>query len=275
MPSASEFRRCWLRAGGGGSGMVRLRTWSLRLLLVLGLMVTATAGGVPAECRQLLIASAPDWNTNQGTMQRYERRTSGGPWQPVGAPVPVLFGKKGLAWGIGVAGQEEPGLAKRERDGRTPAGVFALGKIYTADRALPPGSDYPFVTVTSADAWPDDPTNAYYNRFVSFPDPSERPPWFQKQRMKSTDWAYRWRIEIRHNSDPIQPGRGSAIFFHIRRGETRPSSGCTTMAEPELVNVVRWLRAPARPHYVVAPSSVLRAKAAEWRLPTPWGKAVN
>lgn len=248
---------------------MRLKHWAVRALLGLVAVAAAHGSGVPADCRQLLVASAPDWNTNQGTMQRYERKSSGGAWQPVGAPVPVLFGKKGMAWGIGLAGQDEPGLAKRERDGRTPAGVFELGKIYTADKALPAGSDYPFVTVTSADAWPDDPTNAFYNRFVSFPDPSERPPWFQKQRMKSTDWAYRWRIEIRHNSEPILPGRGSAIFFHIRRGETKPTSGCTTLAEDELVRLIRWLRAPARPFYVVAPVGVLRAKAPVWNVPVP------
>lgn len=200
-------------------------------------------------------------------MQRYERSSAGGIWKAVGEPVPVLFGKKGMAWGIGVAGQSEPGAAKRERDGRTPAGVFALGKIYTADATLPPGSEYPFVTVTEADAWPDDPENPYYNQFLTFKNPAERPAWFEKQKMKPTDWAYRWRIEIRHNSEPIVPGRGSAIFFHIRRGETRPSSGCTTMAQAELVNVIRWLRAAAVPHYVVAPAPVLKAKAAEWGIP--------
>lgn len=243
------------------------RLLALLLVCVLG-AGRALAGGVPASCRQLLVSTAADWSAPAGTMQRYER-VPGGPWRPVGERVPVLFGKNGLAWGIGVAGQEQPGLAKRERDGRTPAGVFALGKIYTADPALPPGSDFPFVTVTDADAWPDDPENPSYNRFLRFENPAERPPWFAKQRMKSTDWAYRWRIEIRHNSDSIIPGRGSAIFFHIRRGPNRSSSGCTTMAESDLVGTIRWLRAAANPHYVVLPAAELKAKAAEWGLPQP------
>ena len=75
---------------------------------------------------------------------------------PVGASVPVLFGKNGLAWGRGLAGQDESGLRKKERDGRAPAGVFRIGKIYTYDPALPAGAKFPFHQVTKADAWIDD-----------------------------------------------------------------------------------------------------------------------
>ena len=57
--------------------------------------------------------------------------------------------------------------------------------------------------------------------------------------MRSGDFAYRWLVEIRHNADPPVPGYGSAIFFHIRRGPSRPSAGCTTMAEKNLVELIR------------------------------------
>src|SRR6267142_1840174 len=49
-----------------------------------------------------------------------------------------------------------PGLHKGEHDGRAPAGVFQIGKIFTYDQALPAGANYPFRTVTPADAWIDD-----------------------------------------------------------------------------------------------------------------------
>ncbi len=42
---------------------------------------------------------------------------------------PVLFGKDGLAWGRGVAGQDEPGLHKVEKDKRAPAGIFKIGEV--------------------------------------------------------------------------------------------------------------------------------------------------
>lgn len=183
--------------------------------------------------------------------------------------MPVLFGKNGLAWGRGLAGQDEAGRHKTERDGRAPAGIFRIGKIYTYDPALPPGANFPFHQVTKADAWIDDPSRPDYNRFVTIDDPEHPPPWFRKQKMRHNDFAYRWLVEIRHNSDPPVPNEGSAIFFHIRRGVQRPTSGCTTMAEGELVRMIKWLRADRVPCYVLLPVAVYREKAAVWHLPAP------
>lgn len=241
----------------------------LRLLLVPALFFlpsSVRAAGVPEDCRQLIVATAPDWDSMRGELQRFERSGSG-PWQPVGQSVPVLFGKNGLAWGRGLAGQEENGLRKKERDGRAPAGIFRLGKIYTYDPALPAGADFPFHQVTRADAWIDDPTRPDYNRHVTIDDPNNPPPWFAKEKMRHNDFAYRWLVEIRHNSDPPRPNEGSAIFFHIRRGEARPTSGCTTMAESVLVSVIRWLRQDAHPCYVLLPRAVYGEKSASWNLP--------
>jgi L,D-peptidoglycan transpeptidase YkuD (ErfK/YbiS/YcfS/YnhG family) len=226
------------------------------------------AGGVPDDCTQLIVGIAPDWNSKRGHLQRFER-APGADWAPVAPPVPVLFGKHGAAWGRGLAGQDESGLRKTERDGRAPAGIFRIGKIYTYDAQLPAGSDYPFHQVTTADAWVDDVSHPDYNRFVTIPDPANPPPWFAKQKMRHNDFAYRWLVEIRHNSDPPLPGAGSAIFFHIRRGVDRPSAGCTTMAESELVKLVAWLRAPRHPCYVLLPAAEYDTKWRNWHLPAP------
>jgi hypothetical protein len=76
-------------------------------------------------------------------------------------------------------------------------------------------------------------------------------------------------VEIRHNADPPEPGLGSAIFFHTRRGETRPTWGCTTMAKEDLVALIRWLRAEAHPHYALLPWKEYRKKWNQWGLPAP------
>jgi L,D-peptidoglycan transpeptidase YkuD (ErfK/YbiS/YcfS/YnhG family) len=227
------------------------------------------AAGVPDDCTQLLLGVAPDWNALKGEMRFYERER-GGPWKQHGAAIAVLFGKNGLAWGTGVAGQDEPGLRKRERDGRAPAGVFRLGMVYTYDAQLPPGSDYPFHQVTEADVWSDDPRSPNYNRHIVI-DPKNPPDNYTHERMRSGDFAYRWLVEIRHNSDPPVPGAGSAIFFHIRRGVSRPTAGCTTMAEENLVRVIAWLREKAHPCYALLPASELKEKWQRWNLPAPSG----
>jgi len=229
---------------------------------------SAYAAGVPDDCTQLIVGTAQNWNSMRGQMQLFERKP-GAKWEAVAAPVPVLFGKNGLAWGSGLEGQNENGLRKVERDGRAPAGVFKIGKVYTYDAQLPAGADFPFHQVTTADAWIDDVKHPDYNRFVRIPDPANPPAWFAKQKMRHNDFAYRWLVEVRHNSDPPVPGAGSAIFFHIRRGVSRPSAGCTTMAESDLVKMITWLRASRHPVYVLLPEAEYGKKWQRWNLPPP------
>lgn len=239
-----------------------------RLSACLALLAPAVfSAPLPDDCTQLLVGISGGWNSDAGTLQRFERE--GHSWRPVSAPQRVLFGKNGLAWGVGVAGQEQPGLRKKEGDKRAPAGIFALGTIYTYQTALPEGSHgYPFHTVTPADAWIEDPALPGYNRHLAV-DLHNPPAWFEKARMRQDDFAHAWKIEIRHNSDPPIPGMGSAIFFHIQRGPSRPSSGCTTMPESAILDIVRWLRVDGRPHYVLLPKAEYDRLWRKWRLPSP------
>lgn len=244
---------------------------SIFRLLLLGALVligsSARADGVPDDCTQLIVAVAPDWNSAGGMLQLFER-TRGSNWNAVGGQVPVLFGKNGSAWGSGIAGQGEPGLRKKERDGRAPAGIFKIGKVYTYDAQLPAGANFPFHQVTEADLWSDDPRSPNYNRHIVI-DPRNPPDNYSHEKMRSGDFAYRWLIEVRHNSDPPIPGDGSAIFFHIRRGVNRPTTGCTTMAESDLVRVITWMREARKPCYALLPAAEYEKKWQTWNLPPP------
>jgi L,D-peptidoglycan transpeptidase YkuD (ErfK/YbiS/YcfS/YnhG family) len=231
------------------------------------LLSNVRADGVPNDCTQLLLGIAPTWDSMHGRLQLFER-APGGKWKSTSPSFPVLFGKSGVAWGIGLAGQKEPGLHKTERDGRAPAGVFEIGEVFGYDPNLPPGGDYPYHQVTEADVWSDDPRSPNYNRHIVI-DPKNPPENYTHEKMRSGDFAYRWLIEIRHNSDPPVPGAGSAIFFHIRRGINRPTTGCTTMAEPDLVRIISWLRAARHPCYVLLPAAEFEKKWRTWNLPAP------
>jgi L,D-peptidoglycan transpeptidase YkuD (ErfK/YbiS/YcfS/YnhG family) len=220
----------------------------LRRSLIYSLLLltsNAHADGVPNDCTQLIVGIAPDWNSMRGKLQLFERPT-----------------------GTGLAGQNESGLRKKERDGRAPAGVFQIGEVFGYNSNLPTGADYPYHRVTEADVWSDDPRSPNYNRHIVI-DPNNPPDNYTHEKMRSGDFAYRWLIEIRHNSDPPVPGAGSAIFFHIRRGVNRPTTGCTTMAEPDLVRIVTWLRVPRHPCYALLPAAEYDKKWQAWNLPAP------
>jgi len=239
----------------------------LSIFLLIWLASNARADGLPDDCTQLMLAIAPTWNSMRGELRLFER-PRGGDWKVVSGPFPVLFGKNGLAWGTGISGQNEPGLRKKERDGRAPAGIFEIGQVFGYDAHLPPGADYPYHQVTDADIWSDDPRSPNYNRHIVI-DPKNPPDNYTHEKMRSGDFAYHWLVEIRHNSDPPVPGAGSAIFFHIRRGFNRPTTGCTTMAQDNLVKAITWLRAKRHPCYALLPAGEYENKWRAWNLPSP------
>ncbi|HYY31104.1 MAG TPA: hypothetical protein VE860_24410, partial [Chthoniobacterales bacterium] len=87
---------------------------------------------------QLIVGIAADWDSMHGQLQRFDRTSAG--WRATGPPIPVLFGKSGLAWGRGLIRAPEDAPVKTEHDHRAPAGVFRIGLIYTYDQSLPAGA---------------------------------------------------------------------------------------------------------------------------------------
>ena len=228
----------------------------------------AAVAQLGSSVRQVIVAQAADWNSNTASLQCYQRAGANAPWTPVfPKPVPVLLGRSGLAWGRGVFTPPNNGIPmKVEKDWRAPAGVFQLGQLFGYAPAAPGGAPWPYVKVGPYDAWIDDSTSPAYNQHVRV-DPANIPPWFEKEKMRLGDAAYKWMLEIKHNTSPAAPGYGSAIFFHVRRGPTRPSAGCTTMAVENLEAMIRWLDPNASPHYVLLPRVEYTALREAWRLP--------
>ena len=223
---------------------------------------------IPSATLQLVTGVSESWNSPRAQLQLWERSGPGQRWEPVlPRPVPALLGRSGSGWGRGLLQARRPGdPVKREGDGRAPAGAFALGSILGNDPALPPGSRYPYRQVTRWDTWIDDVNHPLYNQHVVV-DPRQVPAWYESQKMRQGDFAYRWLVDIRHNRDQPVAGAGSAIFFHVRRGPDRFTSGCTTMAESDLQKMVTWLRAEARPAYVLLPLAQYEQLRSPWNLP--------
>ena len=149
------------------------------------------------------MVTTPDWNAVDGHLQRYERAKPRGAWHSVGEPIPIVVGKTGLAWGIGVIASDDPQVRaasdpiKREGDGRAPAGVFALGTAF-GDAAQPmSGSRLPYISLTPSVECVDDAGSKFYNRVLD--RSTVTPDWKSSEHMRSVGEAYRWGIVVGHN----------------------------------------------------------------------------
>jgi len=245
---------------------------ALRLALVCLLLACAqhAAGQTPAplaRARQVVVVTTRGWDDVPGTLRRFERKGKSGAWARVGADVPVAVGRNGLGWGVGLVetgGTEGP--AKKEGDGRAPAGVFALGSAFGfAPFREAAWLRLPYVPLTDTVECVDDTASRHYNRIVDRLAVGDF-DWNSSERMRSIE-GYRWGLFVRHNAAPPVAGRGSCIFLHIWAGAGQGTAGCTAMEEERLTELLRWLDPKRLPLLVQLPETEYARLRAAWRLP--------
>jgi D-alanyl-D-alanine dipeptidase len=226
-----------------------------------------TARPVPAHATQLVVVIAPSWNAWRARLLRYER-TPGQPWKPVGDAVPVVLGHAGYGWGDGLHGAGAPagheGPLKREGDGRSPAGVFALGIVHGYATAPPAALTLPYRQATARERCVDDPGSPSYNRVVSLG--VVRESWKSAELMRRADDMYELALDIEHNRSPVVPGHGSCIFAHAWAGPEMPVTGCTGLSKPELARLITWLK-PETSAWVALPQTEYETLRNDWDLP--------
>ena len=177
-----------------------------------------------------------------------ERRSGTEPWETIGPPVSVSLGRNGLAWGTGEHHATAPAgfPLKREGDGCSPAGVFRLPYAFGyADEA--PDLKLKYLHVTRTHAGVDDSNSKHYNQIVDAAVVAR--DWQSHETMLRPDGLYRWGAFVAHNPANVSGG-GSCIFLHIWQGADKPTSGCTAMADTDLVRVLEWLDPAKEPRLV-------------------------
>ena len=131
--------------------------------------------------------------------------------------------------------------AKREGDGATPAGAFAMRRLlYRADREAPPPTRLPMQAIGPADGWCDAPEDPAYNRPVRLPYPA------RTEALWRADHLYDLVIVLGHNDDPVRAGEGSTIFLHLARPDFAPTEGCIALAREDLRRVLAAADAASR-----------------------------
>lgn len=201
-----------------------------------------SAGPLPPgfqACRQLLLASAESMDSHRGRWQLFERQ--GGVMRPVSEKVPCVFGKNGLAYAPGHAGEEAAGRTKKEGDMRTPMGVYWMGTAFGRVASFPPESKMPFLELHAGLMAVDDPSSAYYNRIVDTGLLLDEKDWKSAEGMDRRDGLYDLGAVIHYNTVNPQPGWGSCIFLHIWRDEDHGTEGCVACSREDMSKLMKRL----------------------------------
>ena len=246
------------------------------MLAVIAAGMSASAGPAEpkalSEARQLIVVVTPDWNAVDGRLRRFERSTPGAPWHPVSTAIPIVVGKTGLAWGLGVVSSNTIGISatdpvKKEGDGRAPAGVFSLGTAFGVARQPLTGSKTSYVQLTASVECVDDTNSKYYNRIVN--RDAVVPDWKSSEKMLSVGDPYRWGLFVNHNvfDGSSKAGAGSCIFLHIWRGPGHGTVGCTAMDQGELERLLVWVDPARKPMLVQLPAAEYERLRRSWGLP--------
>jgi L,D-peptidoglycan transpeptidase YkuD (ErfK/YbiS/YcfS/YnhG family) len=122
---------------------------------------------------------------------------------------------------------------KQEGDGATPAGTLLLRRLfYRADRIARPKTALPLEPLAPHDGWCDDPAARAYNTQIALPADAHHEELWRRDALYDIIGVLGW------NDDPVQRGRGSAIFLHLASPEYRPTDGCIALALFDVLHVL-------------------------------------
>ena len=152
----------------------------------------------------------------------------------------LVYAQGTLSWPGGSAraacGKAGVSTTKREGDHASPAGSFPLLRaFYRPDRLAVPKTALPLAALTPQDGWCDDPGDPNYNRPVALPYAASH------EDLWRDDGLYDLIVVIGYNTDPVVPGKGSAIFLHCASPDFAGTEGCIAVSRDVLVPLLGLL----------------------------------
>lgn len=240
------------------------------LLLFACSWPSVTARTAPRELdrsRQCLVVLTNDWASTSGEMRAFERAETAGSWKQRGPAIAVVSGKKGLGQGRGLIRLDlGGGPQKKEGDNRAPAGIFRLSSAFGyAPANSAAWIKLPYLALSRQIEGIDDPNSRYYNKLVDR-SALRKIDWRSSEKMLRDDNRYKWGVVVDHNPSAI-PGAGSCIFLHVWMNSSTLTTGCTAMAEGDLVRLLRWIDPSRGPILAQMPRANYHAIRARYGLP--------
>jgi L,D-peptidoglycan transpeptidase YkuD (ErfK/YbiS/YcfS/YnhG family) len=225
----------------------------------------AAANFRTTDARQLVLVVTPDWDATQGVMRTFERHAEG--WVPR-REEKVSIGRSGAAWGIGLH-DAQPGLQKKEGDGRSPAGMFSIGPAFGYDKHVV--SQLPYQAMTQFDYCIDVNESPLYNRIVDSRKVGAAAVAQSTEPMRRDlhakgDQRYALGFVVEHNPQNV-PTRGSCIFAHLWGAPGQTTAGCTATTSDAMRDLVLWLDPDQKPIFALLPWAEYERLKGAWKLP--------
>ena len=130
-------------------------------------------------------------------------------------------------------GKNGIGLKKREGDKITPKGRYKLIKIFYKKRQLNEiRTKIPKIEIKKNFAWCTDSNNKSYNSLINKPIGCEYEDLFR------ADNLYDIIIVLDFNYTSPKKYKGSAIFLHCSKNETKFTEGCIAMKKKDLLKLI-------------------------------------
>jgi L,D-peptidoglycan transpeptidase YkuD (ErfK/YbiS/YcfS/YnhG family) len=223
--------------------------------------VAPKSWAIPKTTKQLVTAIVDDWTATHARLALWQRTDAG--WQRVGDEWPGVVGHAGTAWGVGIQPPGREGPTKKEGDGKSPAGVFAVRSAYGYAEDPPKSWRMPYEQSADLECI-NDPASDHYTKIVDRKQvPSD---WQSAEEMRRDDTLYEWVLDVAHNPD-AKPSLGSCIFLHVWSGPESSTIGCTAMDKAKLEALLGKLDPVNQPLFVLLPRGDYKALAAAWGLP--------
>lgn len=163
-------------------------------------------------------------------------------WVVKQTPIEAGIGKNGFALH----------LQKVEGDGKSPTGIFKIGKLFSYEKQT--NTLLENQQTTKEDKWIDDPNSPDYNKHISGVTQAKT---FENLLMNTA--VYKYCTVIEYNTNPVIKGKGSAIFFHLALKPASYTAGCVAINEEYMKLMVNWLDPKQNPTIIMGNLDVLKA----------------
>lgn len=198
---------------------------------------------------QVIFVLSPSFSSQKAKLITYEK--VGDTFIQKTKAINVNLGKNGLAWGDSSykSYKKQNQIIKKEGDKKAVAGVFDLSMIYTYEKSI--NTKMPFIQSTSNHICVDDITSNKYNQIIYTKNKNNYRTY---ENMLLSNDTYKYLIKVEHNSKNIK-SLGSCIFLHIENKKKIYTSGCTSMKEESIKDIIAWLDIKKRPILIQIPKS--------------------